>query len=117
MADAANEPTPNYYSGRPLSYHAQQAQAAPPARPQPAVGEEASTPPALAPQPPKDAGEKANHTHVHGVPGYYKRRVNKTNTAASDQSPAPPPHAVEPEKELSCIDKLLICFMGGKNMK
>ena len=59
----------NYYSGRPLSYHAQQAQAAPPARPQPAVGEEASTPPALAPQPPKDAGEKANHTHVHGVPG------------------------------------------------
>lgn len=46
----------NYYSGRPLGYDAQQAQAAPQAPPQP--------------QPPQDAGEQANnHTHVHGVPG------------------------------------------------
>ncbi|XP_039776515.1 uncharacterized protein LOC120644043 [Panicum virgatum] len=126
MADAANDPTANYYSGRPLSYDAQQAQAAPPARPQPAVGEQASAPPAPAPaptrQPLRDATEKANHTHVHGVPGYYKGRVNKTNAAASDHSraaaPPPAPAAVEPEKELtSCIDKLLWCFTGGKNMK
>ena len=59
----------NYYSGRPLSYDAQQAQAAPPARPQPAVGEQASAPPAPTRQPLRDATEKANHTHVHGVPG------------------------------------------------
>ncbi|KAG2556850.1 uncharacterized protein LOC120686087 [Panicum virgatum] len=106
MADAANEPTAIYYSGRPLSYDAQQAQATPPVRPQPTVGEHASALPATAQQPLQYATEKANHTHVHGVPGYYKGRVNKTNTAA-----------VEPEKELSCIDKLLICFMGGKNMR
>lgn len=132
MADAPNDPAAGYYSGRPLNYDGQQAEAtAPQARPQPAVGEQANAlPVAPQPQPPPDAGEHANHTHAHGVPGYYKVRVNRTDTAAVPPppppaavaqapapAPAPPAAGIEPEKEQSYIKKLLMCFKGRKDKK
>ena len=57
-----------YYSGRPLEYDPQQAQA----QPQATAGEQANGLLVAAPQPQprQDGGEQvANHTHVHGVPG------------------------------------------------
>ncbi|CAD6257457.1 unnamed protein product [Miscanthus lutarioriparius] len=103
MADASGNPADGYYSGRPLGleYDPQQAQAVP-------------APPleAAQPQPRQDVGDQvANHTHVHGVPGYYKGRLSNTNTAVAPLSataavaPPPPAPAVEPERKLSWIDK------------
>ncbi|CAD6257451.1 unnamed protein product [Miscanthus lutarioriparius] len=103
MADTSGNPADGYYSGRPLGleYDLQQAQAVP-------------APPleAAQPQPRQDVGDQvANHTHVHGVPGYYKGRLSNTNTAVAPLSataavaPPPPAPAVEPEMKLSWIDK------------
>jgi len=61
-----------YYSGRPLGYDPQQAQAeaVPPAPRQAIAGEQANGVPAPQRQPRQDVGEQVpNHTHVHGVPG------------------------------------------------
>ncbi|CAD6254194.1 unnamed protein product [Miscanthus lutarioriparius] len=99
-----------YYSGRPLEYDPQQAQA----QPQATAGEQANGLLVAAPQPQprQDVGEQvANHTHVHGVPGYYKGRVNNTNTVAAPPSAAPPAAsplpapAAQSERNLSWIGK------------
>ncbi|CAN6381021.1 unnamed protein product, partial [Urochloa humidicola] len=101
----------SYYSGRPLSYDEQQQQA------------RAVPTPVPAPQqpPPQGAGEQANnHTQVHGVPGYYSTRLKNTNTVAPAPPPAvtaPPPAVADNQKELSFIDKILMCFKSGKNEK
>ncbi|XP_066335211.1 uncharacterized protein [Miscanthus floridulus] len=122
MADASDNPADGYYSGRPLEYDAQQAQA----QPQATAGEQANGLLVAAPQPQprQDVGEQvANHTHVHGVPGYYKGRVNNTNTVAAPPSAAPlvasplPAPAAQPERNLSWIGKCLMCFTGGRNKR
>ncbi|CAN6362724.1 unnamed protein product [Urochloa humidicola] len=112
----------SYYSGRPLSYDEQQQQARAVPTPEPQQ------------RPPQGAGEQANnHTQVHGVPGYYSTRLKNTNTiapapssaaaapaAASAPSPAaaaPPTAVADNQKELSFIDKILMCFKSGKNEK
>ncbi|KAG0529408.1 hypothetical protein BDA96_05G095800 [Sorghum bicolor] len=125
MADASGNPADGYYSGRPLGYDPQQAQAeaVPPAPRQAIAGEQANGVPAPQRQPRQDVGEQVpNHTHVHGVPGYYKGRVNNTNTAvaplsaAATVAPTAAP-AVEPERKLSWVDKCLMCFTGGRNAR
>ncbi|CAL4994177.1 unnamed protein product [Urochloa decumbens] len=136
-ADAPdNHAAASYYSGRPLNYDPQQAQVVvptpePPQPPSAVVVDRANAPP-------EGAGEQAsNHTQVHGVPGYYSARLKKNaNTVAPAPSPpaaaaavpavasapspaaaaAPPPPATN-QKELGFMDKILMCFKGGKNEK
>ncbi|CAL4988737.1 unnamed protein product [Urochloa decumbens] len=133
-ADAPDNPAAaSYYSGRPLNYDPQQAQAVVPTPEPPSavVVDRANAPPA-------GAGEQANnHTQVQGVPGYYSARLKKNaNTVAPAPSPpaaaaavpavasapspaaaaAPPPPATN-QKELGFMDKILMCFKSGKNEK